>query len=382
MLYVHRDGVGRRGYLGRMRFNPKTHNIGHLKEVIRATYGPGSYWLRTQSKTGSGYGPGSAMLDLDDPTPIATMPEAHPPAAPAPAAPMVQVLPPQNAVDVNAQLLVGLIKELVGKMGGAGPGLDINQLSGAIQSALSSQQASVQALTSARDPANQAFASAREILKMTRELGGQVAAGDNGGGDMMPMMMMMMMMNGGGGNMAQMMPMMMMMNQGQGGGGNMSQMMPMMMMMMNQGQGGGGPPRPGPAQLQRPPQTGGGAADPMQMMQMMQMMQAMQRQPEAPAAGPWGPIGVTPAAPSPAPARAPAPAPAPAPAAAPAAAPRAANSLQLDGYGGGLDFDMMASMAGISTAQLHMGLETMTEEERQSFFVMAKNLNPPEAVDG
>jgi len=68
VLYVHRDGVGRRGYLGRMRFNPKTHNIGHLKEVIRATYGPGSYWLRTQSKTGSGYGPGSAMLDLDDPT--------------------------------------------------------------------------------------------------------------------------------------------------------------------------------------------------------------------------------------------------------------------------------------------------------------------------
>ena len=361
VLYIHRDGVGRRGYLGRLRFNPATHNIGHLCDMLRSLYGAGSYWIRTQSKTGSGYGPGSAMIDLDDPTPMTPPVAAAPmPSAAVPLAPQVQILPAQAAVDVNSQLLFSLLKELVSKMGSGG--LDINQLSGAIQSALTSQQASVQALTSARDPANQAFASAREILKMTRELGGQVASG--GTDDMMPMMMMMMMMNGGGGNMSQMMPMMMMMNQGQGGG-NMSQMMPMMMMMMNQNNG---PPRPGPGpQAPRSPNSHA------EMMQMMQMMQGKSE------ASPWGPIG----APQASPPQASPPQASPPQASPPQASPpRAANTLHLAGYdngaldlgAGGMDLAAMGAMAGLSPEDMRLGLETLTPEERASFLVLAKGV--------
>lgn len=365
-LYVHREELGKRGYLRPpLRFDPKHHNIGHLMEVIFGRWGPGAYWVRTQAKTGAGFGPGSFTLEIEDPTPVtpAPVPMALTTAPPVAAAPVGAA---QGGGDVN-QTLVVLIRDLLQRVGGSNAGqIDASSFTAALQGALTSQQQSIAAVTQRMDPNIQGFSIARELLKLSRELG------NGGGGEAAPaggmneLMMLWMMMQGGGGQ------------GGQGGGAN--NMLPMMMMMMGQGQGQG-------------------QQNPMQMMQMMQMMQQQQQRPQqqrpqqpppqqpqpdpwGPFPGPWGPTAAprtvadlerelaelrsretstpetatTPATPAATPATRPATTPATTPANAPP------NMLQLDGYGGA--FGMLKSQLGLSDEEMMMGLNEMTPEER------------------
>ena len=366
-LYVHREDLGKHGYLAPpLKFNPVQHNIGHLYEVILKRWGPGSYWIRTQAANGAGFGRGSFTLDIADPTPLTPPPTpiALTTAPPVAAAPVGAA---QGGSDVNATLVL-LIRELLQRVGGPNAGqIDASSFTTALQGALTSQQQSIAAVTQRMDPNIQGFSIARELLKLSRELGGNGGGGEAApAGGMNELMMLWMMMQGGG----------------QGGGGANS-MLPMMMMMQGQGQG---------------------QQNPMQMMQMMQMMQQQQQQrpqqqrpqqqqpPQQPQPDPWGPFP-GPWGPTAAPrtvaelerelaelrsreTSTPATTPATTtttttPATTPATPANAApNMLQLDGYAGA--FGMLKTQLGLSDEEMMMGLNEMTPEEQAAVVTLTR----------
>lgn len=369
VLYVHREDLGKRGHLGNLRFDPTQHNIGHLYAIIRKEWGPGSYWIRTQARNGAGFGRGSFRLDIADLTPTLGTAQAAPVSVPAPAV-QVPAVPAQPALDVNG-LVLGLLRDLVGRLGVPNSAsMDPSQLATVVQSAMQAQNSGIQAIAQRLDPNVQGFGVAREILKLARDLGGQVPEQGTGGGGGMDLMMLWMMMQGG--NPQQMLPMMMMMQQPQGQ--NMQQQqqqMMQMMMMMNMMNGGRMPP---------------------QMQQMQQQQQQQQPPGWGPFPGPWGPVPTssTPTRPTPAtPTSSPPATPTSSPAtptgstpatptsstpATPTSSPPAANLLHLEGYGDPAALGGLPELLGLSPDQLQAELATMSPEEQQVVMAVQRSL--------